>query len=106
MRQWMSYDNKYVKRHPVKKLPELRINEILNSFGSAIDPLFEMNIPNTWWCDIEVAVSDEGFPDPEDAFTPINTISLTKFPRTIIWSRKNLSEEDKQWIQDKIENYS
>jgi len=94
MRRWMSYDNKFVKRYPVKKLPELRINEILNSFGHAVDPLFEMNIPNTWWCDIEVAVSDEGFPDPEDAFTPINTISLTKFPRTIIWSRKNLTEQE------------
>ena len=106
MRRWMSYDNKFVKRYPVKKLPELRINEILNSFGHAVDPLFEMNIPNTWWCDIEVAVSDEGFPDPEDAFTPINTISLTKFPRTIIWSRKNLTEQEQQWIQNKIDNYS
>ena len=48
MRRWMSYDNKFVKRYPVKKLPELRINEILNSFGHAVDPLFEMNIPNTW----------------------------------------------------------
>ena len=42
MHQWKSYDNKWVRRNPVDKLPELRINEILNSFGKAVDPLFEM----------------------------------------------------------------
>lgn len=106
MHQWKSYDNKYIRRSPVKKLPELRINEILNSFGKSIDSLFEMNIPNTWWCDIETEVTDEGFPDPEIASTRINTISLTKYPRTIIWSRKNLSEDEKQWVQTSIDNYS
>jgi DNA polymerase elongation subunit (family B) len=105
-KQWKSYDNKFVRKKEVDKLPELRINEILNSFGKTIDPLFEMNIPNTWWCDIEVEVSENGFPEPEEASTPINTISLTKFPRTIIWSRKNLSLEDQNWIQNKIDNYS
>lgn len=104
--QWKSYDNKYVRKSPVKSLPELRINELLNSFGHAIDPIFEMNIPNTWWCDIETDVTDEGFPDPEEATTQINTISLTKFPRTIIWSRKNLSTDEQQWVQEQIDNYS
>ena len=98
MRQWMSYDNKWVRRHAVDKLPELRLNEILNSFGSAIDPLFEMNIPNTWWCDIEVEVSEDGFPDPEEATTRINTISMTQFPRTIIWARKDLTIEEQEWV--------
>lgn len=106
IKQWKSYDNKYVRRSPVKKLPELRINEILNSFGKSIDPLFEMNIPETWWCDIEVEVTDDGFPEPEDATTAINTISLTKFPRTIIWSRKNLTQDEQQWVQNQIDVYS
>lgn len=105
-KQWMSYDNKYVRKKEVNKLPELRINEILNSFGKTIDPLFEMNIPNTWWCDIEVDVTEEGFPEPEEATTQINTISLTKFPRTIIWARKDLSLEDQDWIQHRIDSYS
>ena len=73
-KQWKSYDNKYVKKHPVEKLPEFRINELLNSFGDAVNPIFEMNIPNTWWCDIEVDVTEDGFPEPEDATTQINTI--------------------------------
>lgn len=106
MRQWMSYDNKWVRRHAVDKLPELRLNEILNSFGSAIDPLFEMNIPNTWWCDIETEVSEDGFPDPEEATTRINTISMTQFPRTIIWARKDLTIEEQEWVQKSIDEYS
>lgn len=106
MHQWKSYDNKWIRRHPVDKLPELRINEILNSFGHAVDPLFEMNIPPTWWCDIETEVSDEGFPDPEEASTRINTISMTQFPRTIIWSRKDLTLEEQQWVQEQIDKYS
>ena len=65
-----------------------------------------MNIPPTWWCDIETEVSEDGFPDPEEASTRINTISMTKFPQTIIWSRKNLTEEEKIWIQEQIEQYS
>lgn len=106
MHQWKSYDNKFVRKHPVKQLPELRVNELLNSFGHAVDPLFEMNIPNTWWCDIEVEVTDDGFPEPEEASTRINTISMTKFPRTIIWSRKNLTEDEQQWIQNQLDTYS
>ena len=106
MHQWKSYDNKFVRKVATKELKEMRINEILNSFGSAVDPLFEMNVPDTWWCDIETEVSDEGFPDPEEASTRINTISMTQFPRTIIFSRKNLTEEEKDYIQHSIDNYS
>lgn len=105
-RQWKSYDNKYVRKVPVKELPENRVNELLCSFGKYVDPVFEMNIPETWFCDIETEVTDDGFPDPEVASTRINTISMTKFPETIIFSRKNLTEEEKEWIQNKIETYS
>lgn len=106
MHQWKSYDNKFVRKVPVKELKEMRINEILNSFGSAIDPLFEMNTPDTWYCDIETEVTDDGFPSAEEASTRINTISMTKFPETIIFSRKNLTEEEKDYIQHKIDTYS
>jgi DNA polymerase elongation subunit (family B) len=65
-----------------------------------------MNVPYTWFCDIEVEVTAEGFPEPEDAKTPINTISMSRFPQTIIWSRKNLTEDEKSWVQEQIEKYS
>lgn len=104
--QWLSYDNKPIYRHPVGVLPVNRLNEILCSYGSQIDPLFEMNVPNTWFCDIETEVNDSGFPDPEQASTRINTISMSQFPRTIVWARKNLTSEEQQWVQDSIEHYS
>ena len=103
---WRSYDNKFVKKVPAKTLNESRINEILCSFGNQIDPIFEMNIPKTWFCDIEVDVDDEGFPEPEDARTPINTIAITRFPDTFVFGRKALSEKQIESIQKKIREYS
>lgn len=105
--QWKSYDNKWVKRVPTtKNLSEGRLNEIINSWGSITDPLFEANTPDTWFCDIEVDVSPEGFPDPENASMPINTIAITKFPKTIVFGRKPLSDNEIRQIQDKLRKYS
>lgn len=105
--QWMSYDNKYVRRVATDKpLSDNRTVEILESFGKQVDPVFEMNIPNAWVCDIEVEVDETGFPEPEEAKNLINTISLTKFPKTIIWSRKNMTQEEQEWIQKQIDEYS
>lgn len=107
IRQWKSYDNKYVKKvFTDKKLKDFRIVELLNSFGDMINPIYEMNIPKTYYCDIETDVSDDGFSDPEDALNPINTISLTRFPETIIFSRKNLTPEEQDYVQHQIDNYS
>lgn len=105
--QWKSYDNKWVRRNPTtKNLSEGRLNEIINSWGSIVDPLFEANTPETWFCDIEVEVSPEGFPDPISASMPINTIAITKFPKTIVFGRKPLSEKEINDIQENLRNYS
>ena len=101
--QWKSYDNKFVKRVPTtKNLSEGRLNEIIDSWGSVAEPLFEANTPITWFCDIEVQVSPEGFPDPDSAAMPINTIAMTKFPKTIVFGRKPLSEKEINQIQDNL----
>lgn len=105
--QWKSYDNKWVRRNPTtKNLSEGRLNEIINSWGNITDPLFEANTPETWFCDIEVEVSPEGFPDPDSASMPINTIAITKFPKTIVFGRKPLSEKEQLQIQENLRNYS
>lgn len=105
--QWKSYDNKFVKRVPTtKNLSEGRLNEIINSWGSVAEPLFEANTPITWFCDIEVQVSPEGFPDPDSAAMPINTIAMTKFPKTIVFGRKPLSKKEINQIQDNLRKYS
>lgn len=104
--QWKSYDNKFVKKVPTKNLSTNRINEILNYWGTHMDPLFEMNIPETWFCDIETDVSEDGFPEASTATMAINTIAITKFPQTIVFGRKPLTEQEQQEIQDKLRNYS
>ncbi|WQJ53441.1 MAG: DNA polymerase [Wendovervirus sonii] len=109
MVQWKSYDNKWVKRKPIqdsRELSEGRINEILCSWGSRVNMLFEAHTPTTWFCDIETDVGPEGFPEPESAAMAINTIAITKFPQTIVFGRKPLSENEQIKIQENLRNYS
>ena len=101
-----SWDNKPIKRKKCKKLNEFRINELLSSFGDKISPLFDSTVPETWFCDIETQISEEGFTEPESARMPINTIALTKFPETIVWGRKPLSEAEQISIQKKLDTYA
>lgn len=101
---WKSFDNKWVKRVRTDQLNEYRMNEILCSFGKAADPLYNLTPPDTWFCDIETNVEDE-FPEPDQALQPVNTIALTKFPRTIVWSRKNLTDKEQEYIQKKISEH-
>ena len=106
--QWISYDNKPVTRMPTdRQLSGSRITELLQSFREAADPVFEMHKPETWFCDIEVdVIPDQGFPEPTEAPTPVNTISMTKEPETIIWSRKPLTQQEIDWVQEQIVHYS
>ena len=112
IRRWMSYDNKYVAKVPTNsRLSGNRQVELLQAlekiYPEQIKSVFEMNNPNVWYCDIETDVDpDGGFPSAELANTMINTISLTRHPKTIIWSRKNLSDSDLEWIQQQIDEYS
>lgn len=107
-KQWKSFNHKYVRRVsvPYNKMPDTRLNEIVDYWGELLDPLFEANHPTTWFCDIEVDVTDEGFPKPEEALTPINTIAITHFPETIVFSRKNLTDAEISNIQKSISEYS
>lgn len=107
MVQWKSYDNKWVRKVPTNKnLSDSRINEILNSWGPSIEAIHDANTPVTWSCDIETDVSEEGFSSPETATCAINTIAITRFPQTIVFGRKPLSENEQHWIQESLENYS
>lgn len=103
---WKSYDNKFVAKYPTKSLNEMRLNEILCSFGDYINPMFEVNTPKTWFCDIETAVSGEGFSSPEDADNEINTIAITKYPDTVCFGKKQLTEDELKYIQEKLQTYS
>lgn len=103
--EWRSWDNKGVMKNPVNTLNDYRVTELLNSFGSQVDAIYEYNIPETWFCDIETDVDDEGMSVPENPRTPVNTIALTKFPRTIVWGRKPLTDQEIELIQHKLSTH-
>lgn len=102
---WKSYDNKCIRKVPSKFLSEFRMNEILCSYGDSISHIHDMNVPITFFCDIETD-SRDGFPKPEDASSEINTIALTRFPNTYVFGHKVLSEKQKESIQKKLDGYS
>lgn len=111
VREWISYEGKPVRKNFLSdstfKLSNSRISEILNSYGNRIDYVFEMNKPKICYVDIETLVTEtSGFPDAENAAQPITTISLTCFPKTIIWAWKNLTPEEIEWVQEQIDTHS
>lgn len=111
VRQWMSYEGKPVRKNFIgensMKMSNSRISEILNSYGNRIDYVFEMNFPNICFVDIETLVTEtSGFPDADSASQPITTISLTQFPKTIIWAWKPLTQDEINWVQEQIDTYS
>lgn len=102
---WQSYDHKPVRRVPTQILSEHRMNEILCMLGDSVEGIFGYNIPITWYSDIETDVDDLGFPDPETARNPVNTIAITRFPQTIVYGRKPLTPDEINWIQEQINNH-
>ena len=108
-KEWISWDNKPVRRESTNTLNDYRLTELLNHlnemYNGQLDSIFEFNLPETWFCDIETAVDEQGFPTAEEARTCINTIALTHFPRTIVWGNKPLTDDEIAPIQKKIENH-
>lgn len=104
--QWQSFMNKPIRRQKVKNLPPTRVNECINYWGEPMQVIHELNMPETWYCDIEVDVTLDGFPDAESAKNPINTIAISRFPKTIVFGRKKLTPDEIINIQNKIDNYS
>jgi DNA polymerase elongation subunit (family B) len=107
--EWRAFNGDYVYQVATGEnyLPEYRINEILMRITEQYPQwncLFDYNLPETWFCDIETMVDEDGV-NPEAAQQPVNTIALTKFPRTIVWGRKPLTDLEIQNIQERISTH-
>lgn len=105
MAQWKSFMNKPICKKKTKKLSDFRLNECINYWGEPMQVINELNLPNTWFCDIETEVTLDGFPDAESARNKVQTIAITKFPQTIVFGIKPLSDIEIASIQTKIDNY-
>ncbi len=105
---YISYDHKAVKKVPCKRLSEHRMNELLADLcrqNPKLEEMFDYNVPDTYFCDIETDVDDSGFSYPEVARNPVNTISIAHFPDSIVWVRKPLGEGGLEYITDKFRTY-
>lgn len=107
---YKSWDFKNVVKVPVNGyLSEQRIHEILMdliSINPEVNAIHELNMPNTAFCDIEVLVDESGFPGPNEARNPVNTISWVVNDQVYVLVReKNLKEEEIKWIQEQIDEH-
>lgn len=107
---YKSWDFKPVVKAPVDSyLSEQRMHEILLDLEASnpeIGAIHELNTPNTSFCDIEVFVDDNGFPSPEEARTPVNTISWVNNDQVYVLVREKILNEDQiKWIQEQIDEH-
>lgn len=108
-RNFRSWDYKTVVKDPVNGyLTEQRIHEILLDLIAANPEIAEINklyMPKTSFCDIEVDVDDDGFPEASQAKNPVNTISWVTDNQVYVLGRVKLTGEQIQWIQQQINEH-
>ncbi|MFW6311017.1 MAG: DNA polymerase domain-containing protein [Nanoarchaeota archaeon] len=102
---WISWDGKPVRKVPAEFLSNTRIQEFFCAAKDVVKPLFEMNIPKMSFCDIEVDVDDEGFPEPGPAKNRINTIAWCQYPNIYVFGLKPLSGKEIEGIQKEINSH-
>jgi DNA polymerase elongation subunit (family B) len=101
-----SWDNKMVRKAPTDFLNKHRIQEFFMDAGEEITaPLFEHNMPNLYSCDIEVDVTDDGFPEAKHANNRINTIAWSRFPDVTVFGLKELSGHEIEEIQENLDKH-
>lgn len=100
-----SWDNKLVRKVPANFLSKNRIQELFVDLGDKISDLFQQNMPLLSSADIEVHVDETGFPDPNDAKNPINTIAWSRYPEVVVFGNKQLSSEEISSIENRINDH-
>lgn len=101
-----SWDGKPVKKVRSFWLNRYRIEEYMSSLGEEyLKDIYEFNNPETWFCDIEVEVTDE-FPDPEIAKTSVTTVALVNSKaQTFVLGTKPLSSEQLKNIEKRYKDH-
>lgn len=91
---FMSWDDKPVCKVPAKTLDNHRIQEFFMDYEDKLSFLFEQNTPKLFACDIEVEVTDDGFPDAESARNRITAIAVSHYPNVIVFGCNPLSGDE------------
>lgn len=101
-----SWDGKPVTKVPSQFLNKHRLQEFFMDAGEASTThLFEMNKPKLYSCDIETDVTDDGFPEPDEAKNRINSVSWVSYPDCTVFGLKPLSGEECNAIEKDINKH-
>ena len=101
-----SWDDKPVKKMPSQFLTKYRLQEFFIDAGDdVVGELFENNMPNVYSLDIEVDVTDEGFPEAEFANNRINTFAWSHYPNVTVFGLKDLTGSEINKIQEDLNEH-
>lgn len=102
----ISWDKKFVKKIPSQFLSKYRLQEFFLDAGPEIvGEIFDNNMPNVYSLDIEVDVTDDGFPEAEHANNRINTFAWSHYPDVTVFGLKDLSGPEIVKIQEEINEH-
>jgi DNA polymerase elongation subunit (family B) len=103
--KYHSWENKPIKKAYCDYPDRYSTYEFLDSLPEEeTKEIFEFYIPKTYFIDIETEVID-GFPDPAEAPTMIQSISIVYDDKIILMGLKDLSDEAQKRILDKTNEY-
>lgn len=101
-----SWDNKPVSKVPAQFLTRSRIQELFcDTDQTSISKLLQNNVPKLYACDIEVDVTEDGFPEASAANNRINSFSWSHYPDVISFGLKPLSGEECADIENQINEH-
>ncbi len=101
-----SWDGKPVKRTKSRFLNKWRIEEFLSEQPQRIkDKLYTLHQPRMFFCDIEVEVTDDGFPKPELAKNAITAIAFSIGTKVMALGTKELDGKQIKRIENKINEH-
>lgn len=106
----LSWDKKPVMREYPNNgvINDQRIHEILLDLekkNPSMEALHKLQVPDIAYCDIEVDVREDGFPDAESARNQVNTIAWVHNTDVIVFGLANLTREQIQDIQRRIDEH-
>lgn len=103
---WRSWDNRAIRKTKKSMLSRYRVEEFLYGLPDEIrNRIYQPNRPRVWFCDIEVEVTDDGFPEPSNAPNRITTICFAHGQKAFVLSIKPLDQSDVADIQVDVNDY-
>ena len=103
---WKSWDNRAIRKTKKSILSRYRVEEFLYGLPDEVkNRIYQPNMPRVWFCDIEVEVTDDGFPEPANAPNRITTICFAHGQKAFVLSIKPLDQGDVADIQVDVNEY-